>query len=66
MKKNLTLLLLTAFFSTVFTGCIKDKCKSTYHYTYYEPVYKTAAEVRANIRSNAPRAVQRARMSALT
>jgi hypothetical protein len=60
MKKHFALLLLLfPVFALTLPGCIKDKCRSTYHYTYYVPVYRTVAEVRANIRSNAPQQIER-------
>ena len=59
MKKHSALLLLLAVFALAFQGCVKDKCRSTFHYTYYVPVYRTTSEVRANIRSNAPRSIER-------
>lgn len=60
MKKNFFRLLLCLALCSVFlSGCLKDKCTSTYHYTYYVPMYKTTAEVRDNIRSNAPHNIER-------
>jgi hypothetical protein len=59
MKKTISLLLFFSAITVLLGGCIKDQCKSTYHYTYYQPVYKTTAQVRANIRSNTPRPIER-------
>lgn len=58
MTKNFGLLTAAIFFSLLFTGCIKDTCQRTYHYTYYIPVYKTQEEVRVNIKSNPPKTIQ--------
>lgn len=54
MRKNI-LLLLSIFFCSVLTGCMKDNLTRTYQILI--PVYKDKAEVYANIKSNTPAAI---------
>ncbi|MEO6134833.1 MAG: hypothetical protein ABIP35_06750 [Ginsengibacter sp.] len=58
MKRSFSIILSSAFIILVFSGCIKDNCQKTYHYTFFQPVYKTTSEVKANIKSNAAREIE--------
>lgn len=58
MNRLLTPSTLVLCIAILLSGCMKDKCSTTY--TYFKPVFKTIEEVRANIKSNAPQPVERA------
>lgn len=53
MKNNpssrLLLCLATLSIITLFSGCLKDSCEKTYHYTVYTPVYISEAELRTSV-----------------
>ena len=44
------LTLVLSFITIFFSGCLKDKCEQTYHYTTYTPVYMSEDELRSAIK----------------
>jgi len=55
MKSKISILTLAVSFVTLFTGCTKDKCSTTYTYQVYEPVYMEYDQLRQSVASEAPR-----------
>lgn len=56
IKKYIGTITVLLLISTLFSGCIKDTCKSTY--TIYEPVFKSLTQARKDMKSSQPVALE--------